>query len=377
MTLAEDNNPFQSNIVHIGGRKSKLAVVQSESIKAKIATLHPDFSIDVLAFSTLGDKVQNVPLYSFGGKSLWTKELEILLMHKIDPYEKLDLVVHSLKDLPTVLPPEFELGCITEREDPTDALCMAKDSPYKTLNDLPDGSVVGTSSLRRSAQLKKNFPNLRYQVIRGNVITRLAKLDDPETPFKCIVLATAGLKRLDLAHRITMTLNLDNSGMYHAVGQGALGIEIKRGNSHIKKLLQEISHKPTTICCLAERALMRTLEGGCSVPIGVETSYDPSTKNLTLKGIVISPNGKESVEDVFAQKINDDNLVEDSENVGKTLAHKLAQKGAKRILEEINFEKIKSEEELAKKSEAEIPKETLQRLKVEHTDLPLTDGLEL
>lgn len=375
MTVSESfNNPLVSGKIHIGGRKSKLAVVQSESVKAAILKLHPELKIDVLAFSTLGDKVQNVPLYSFGGKSLWTKELEILLMQKVAPYEQLDLVVHSLKDLPTLLPPQFELGCILQREDPSDALCMAQNLPYKTLQDLPDGSVVGTLSIRRSAQLKKNFPHLRYQVIRGNVITRLAKLDDPNTPFTCIVLATAGLKRLGLAHRITTTLNLANLGMYHAVGQGALGIEIRKGNTHIQRFLDEISCRNTTMCCIAERALMRTLEGGCSVPIGVESSYDDETSILTLKGIVILPNGKESVEDVYEMETS---TARDAEHIGQHLAHSLAEKGAKRILEEINFEKIKAEEELAKRLESEIPHDTLQKLKVEHTDLPLIDGMEL
>lgn len=377
MTMPEDNNPYESKTVHIGGRKSKLAVVQSESIKAQINSIHPDFEVDVLALSTLGDKIQNVPLYSFGGKSLWTKELEILLMQKIDPFPKLDLVVHSLKDLPTVLPPEFALGCISKREDPSDALCMAAGSPYKSLKDLPDGSVVGTSSIRRSAQLKKNYPNLRYQVIRGNINTRLAKLDDAATDFKCIVLATAGLTRVGLTNRITMRLNLANSGIYHAVGQGALGIEIKKNNQHIQRLLSEIAHKPTTVCCLAERALMRFLEGGCSVPIGVESHYDEYTQWLNLKGIVISPNGKESVEDQFGAKIRDDNLVEDSEYVGNKLAEILIAQGAKKILDDINFDKIKDDEVLAKKPERDIPEATLHKLKVEHTDLPLTDGMEL
>lgn len=378
MTLQLDNNPHISKRLHIGGRKSKLAVVQSESVRSAIADLYPEWDINVLAFSTLGDKVQSVPLYSFGGKSLWTKELEILLMHKIEPYEKLDLVVHSLKDLPTQLPNEFELGCILKREDPHDALCMAKGSPYNSLKDLPDGSVVGTSSIRRSAQLKKNFPNLRYQVIRGNIITRLSKLDDPESNFKCIVLATAGLARLGLTDRITDTLKLSNAGMYYAVGQGALGIEIKKNNESIKKLLAEISCKNTTICCLAERSLMRTLEGGCSVPIGVSSEYDENTQVLTLKGIVISPDGLLSVEDQYTLKINEETLVKDAETVGTELAKNLVEKGAKTILDNINFEKIQKEEQLAKQApDHEIEKSTLQKLKHEHTDLPLTDGVEL
>lgn len=369
------NNPHDTKIVHVGGRKSPLAVVQSEHIKALIRAKHPDFKIDVLAFSTLGDKVQNVPLYSFGGKSLWTKELEILLLQKVDPYPRLDLVVHSLKDLPTALPDDFVLGCITAREDPSDALCMAAGSSYKTLADLPAGAVVGTSSLRRSAQMKKNYPHLQYQVVRGSVATRLAKLDDSSSQFSCIVLATAGLLRLGLGDRITVRMNLENSGMYHAVGQGALGIEIKKNNIHIQKLLAEIEDITTTVCCLAERALMRYLEGGCSVPIGVQSSFDKDTGELVLKGIVISPNGKISVEDEFKGTIVD--IKKDSEHVGNSLAQILIDKGARDILDDINFGKIKNEEELAKRSENDIPKETLHRLKVEHSDLPLGDGMNI
>ncbi|ODV57920.1 hydroxymethylbilane synthase, partial [Ascoidea rubescens DSM 1968] len=347
-----------SNKVIIGGRKSKLAVIQSELIKGSILHHFPNLDIQIIALSTLGDKIQNKPLYSFGGKSLWTKELEILLLTNLVDNSinldlpRIDLIVHSLKDMPTFLPPHFELACISEREDPSDAVVMPSYSPYKSLSDLPSNSIVGTSSIRRSAQLLKNFPYLKFQSCRGNVLTRLNKLDDPSSEFDCLILATAGLKRLDLSHRITYTLNSKN-GMYHAVGQGALGIEIKKNNFYIKKILNKILNLDATACCLAERSLMRTLEGGCSVPIGVESEFNNNI--LLLKAIVISVDGKKFVEDQYSldfsplisntnnnkdniQKISyNDQFVQYAESVGRILANNLIDKGAKEILNEINL----------------------------------------
>lgn len=326
-----------SNIVHIGGRKSRLAVVQSEHVKAAIEKALPEMQCDILALSTLGDKIQNKPLYSFGGKALWTKELEILLQpHDFPEYPQLDLIVHSLKDMPTNLPEEFELGCITEREDPRDALVMAKGSPYRTLADLPVGATVGTSSVRRSAQLIKNYPHLKFESVRGNLNTRLAKLDDPESVFSCLILAAAGLIRIGLGGRITSLL--DCPEMYYAVGQGALGVEIKRGDTRIKQIMRQIEHLPTTYCCLAERALMRYLEGGCSVPIGVKSDYNEQTKMLSLKGIIVSPDGQQWIEDVVEGVIITEKS--DAEKVGIQLGDLLIAKGAKEILQAIDFERI-------------------------------------
>lgn len=321
--------------IRIGGRRSKLAVIQSTQVKKMIESHFHQYECSVLALQTLGDQIQSKPLYSFGGKALWTKELEDLLYER-DQEKKIDLIVHSLKDMPTQLPEGFELGGITKRVDPTDCLVMAKGSPYKVLGDLPTGSVVGTSSVRRSAQLKRKFPYLKFESVRGNIQTRLNKLDDPESLYKCIILATAGLIRLGLEDRITQ--RLDSSVMYYAVGQGALGIETRSGDSKTASILDQICDKESTICCLAERSLMRTLEGGCSVPIGVDTSYDNSTKELLLKGIVVNVDGSEAVEDEYTMVI--ENIKEDSMECGRQLAHKLVEKGAKKILDEINFDKI-------------------------------------
>lgn len=338
------------NHIQIGGRKSKLAVLQLNIVKREIEDHFPNLSCLVLALSTFGDKVQLKPLYSFGGKSLWTKELEALLLESIGDYPKLDLIVHSLKDMPTNLPDEFELGCILEREDPRDVLVMRTDSPWKTLADLPEGSVVGTSSLRRQAQLLKSNPHLKFQDVRGNLATRLSKLDAPGSPYSCIVLAAAGLIREGLAHRITYAL--DAPEMYYAVGQGALGIEIRKDDPIMKPLLAQLEHLPTTYRCLAERTMMNMLEGGCSVPLGVNTRYDEESEELHFKGVIVSPDGTEFVEAEVTTIVSNK---ADAQRAGEQVAKKLIQLGGKDILNAINYEKINQrpvkveEEPLSKK----------------------------
>ena len=302
--------------IQIGGRKSKLAVVQLELVKKAIQDLYPEIDCSILALSTLGDKVQTQPLYSFGGKSLWTKELEILLMDRVDEFPQLDLIVHSLKDMPTHLPEEFELGCIFQREDPRDAIVMKLGSPYVHLRDLPAGPIVGTSSIRRLSQLIKNYPHLKFESVRGNIQTRLRKLDDPENEYCCLILASAGLIRLGLGERITSCLD----DVYYAVGQGALGIEIKKDNHQIKEILKQIEDPIATVCCLAERSLMRYLEGGCSVPLGVHSEYNEHTSILTVKGIIVSPDGTKSIEAQVCDKIV--NREQDCERLGIELGDK-------------------------------------------------------
>lgn len=320
--------------IQIGGRKSKLAVVQLELVKKAIQDLYPEIDCSILALSTLGDKVQTQPLYSFGGKSLWTKELEILLMDRVDEFPQLDLIVHSLKDMPTHLPEEFELGCIFQREDPRDAIVMKLGSPYTHLRDLPAGSIVGTSSIRRLSQLIKNYPHLKFESVRGNIQTRLRKLDDPENQYCCLILASAGLIRLGLGDRITSCLD----DVYYAVGQGALGIEIKKDNHKIREILKQIEDPVATICCLAERSLMRYLEGGCSVPLGVHSEYNQHTQILTVKGIIVSPDGTQAIEAEVCGKINDRD--EDCERLGIELGDKLKAQGAQDILDSIDMTRI-------------------------------------
>ena len=335
-TMTTNSFNIPNNHIQIGGRKSELAVRQSEIVKKIIETKYPQLNCSILALSTLGDKVQNRPLYSFGGKALWTKELEILLLSSVEEYPQLDLIVHSLKDMPTNLPDEFELGCILDREDPRDAVVMKQGSTYKSLGELPAGSIVGTSSIRRSSQLVKNFPHLKFDNVRGNVQTRLRKLDGDEGPaYECLLLAAAGLERVGLGHRITMCL--DAPDMYYAVGQGALGVEIRSGDERMKELLSSLEDKPATYRCLAERSLMRYLEGGCSVPIGVYTTYNTATNVLLFKSTIVSPDGSTSVEDELERVVESKDA---AEQLGIDLGHRLIERGAKEILDNIDFNRI-------------------------------------
>lgn len=262
---------------HVGTRKSLLARVQADEVVKALKAAWPDHTFEIHAMSTTGDNNQNTALHKFNEKALWTQELEVLLQNG-----ELDLIVHSLKDMPTQLPMDLSLGCVTKREDPRDALVIKPTlvDQCKSLAELPEGSVVGTSSLRRTAQLKRHYPHLKYADVRGNMGTRLGKLDNPESEYSAIILAVAGLHRLGMGNRITTFLSKSNGGMLHAVGQGALGIETRKGDKRVEELLSRIGCERTMRAALAERSLMRTLEGGCSVPIGVETEW------VSRKGIL-------------------------------------------------------------------------------------------
>lgn len=331
----EQDLQLKDNLINIGSRQSQLAVLQSEIVASTINKYYPDVKAPVIKVSTLGDQVQSKPLYTFGGKSLWTKELEVLLLESVGKFPQVDMISHSLKDMPTILPDSFELGCILEREDPRDAFVAKAGTSYKKLADLPDGSIVGTSSVRRSAQLLKKYPNLKFKSVRGNVNTRLRKLDDPESDYSCLLLAAAGLIRLGLQSRITCYLGRDE--MYHAVGQGAIGVEILKGNKKMEQVCKRIGSRITTLKCVAERALLRTLEGGCSVPVGVWTTYDDDTSTMRLQSIVLSPDGKESIEKEESMKVE---INDDAIKLGNALGEKMIKEGAKKILDAINFDKI-------------------------------------
>jgi hydroxymethylbilane synthase len=289
----------------------------------------PDVNYEVHAMSTMGDKNQVTALHDFGAKSLWTHELEAGLLDG-----RLDLIVHCLKDMPTQLPPKCTIGCIMEREDPRDVVVMKASLNYKTLAELPAGSVVGTSSVRRSAQIKRKYPQLRFKDVRGNVGTRLSKLDADDGEYACLVLAAAGLIRMDLGYRITQVLDskTPGGGLLHAVGQGALAIEVREGDERVMGLLSGLINQESTLAGTAERSLMRTLEGGCSVPIGVETTWIEKGK-LLMKGIVVSLDGTESVE---SERLDEIVTVKDADEFGRTLAKDLVEKGASNILQAIN-----------------------------------------
>ena len=304
--------------LRIATRRSKLAMVQTLWVKDQLEKNIPNLEVSVEAMATQGDKILDVALAKIGDKGLFTKELETQML-----LGKADIAVHSLKDLPTNLPKGLVLGCITKREQPADALVVnAKNKKYR-LETLPAGSIVGTSSLRRLAQLRFNYPHLEFKDIRGNVITRLEKLDSEE--FDCIILAAAGLKRLGFAERIHQEISSEIS--LHAVGQGALGIECKANNEEVLNLIKVLSHEATSKACLAERAFLRELEGGCQVPIGVNSSI--KNDHVSLTGMVASIDGKNLIKDISQGPIDK------PEQVGIDLAKKLINQGADKILAEI------------------------------------------
>ena len=304
--------------IRIGSRKSQLALVQTHWVQEQLQKRFPERTFEVHTMSTQGDKILDVALAKIGDKGLFTKELEVgMLQHEID------FAVHSLKDLPTSLPEGLILGVVTERENPADALVVHPKHQDKQIDTLPPGAVVGTSSLRRLAQLRHHFPHLAFKDIRGNLNTRLAKLDAGE--YDAIILAAAGLQRLGMSDRIHQVLSAEVS--LHAVGQGALGIECRADDKEVLSLIKAIEHVPTRDRALAERAFLRELEGGCQVPIGVNTQLDGDT--LTLTGVVASVDGKQLVKDTVTGAAND------AEQVGIQLAHRLRQQGAQEILEEI------------------------------------------
>ena len=307
----------------IASRRSKLAMVQTLWVKEQLEKNIPDLEVSIEAMATQGDKILDVALAKIGDKGLFTKELEaqMLLGHA-------DIAVHSLKDLPTNLPIGLKLGCITKREDPADALVVNKKNDCHKLESLPAGSIVGTSSLRRLAQLRHKFPHLNFKDIRGNVITRIEKLDSEE--FDCIILAAAGLKRLGFESRIHQIIPNDIS--LHAVGQGALGIECKSDDKKVLDIIKVLEHKPTSQRCLAERAFLRELEGGCQVPIGVNSNIHD--EKISLTGMVASIDGERLIKDKSIGNIND------PEDVGKKLAAKLKNQGADKILKVI-FEQFR------------------------------------
>ncbi|ERN40685.1 porphobilinogen deaminase [Rubidibacter lacunae KORDI 51-2] len=304
--------------VRIGTRKSNLAMVQTEWVQACLQEHFPNRTFAIEAMSTQGDKILDVALSKIGDKGLFTKELELGLLDR-----QVDLAVHSLKDLPTHLPEGLTLGCITERVEPADALVFHPKFADRQLAALPEGTVVGTSSLRRLAQLRHHYPHLVFKDIRGNLNTRLAKLDAGE--YDALVLAAAGLQRLGMPDRIHQLLPSEIS--LHAVGQGALGIECREGDTEILELLKALEDEHTRDRCLAERALLRELEGGCQVPIGVNSSIEDET--LTLVGMVASLDGQQLIRDTLSGS------VADADTIGRTLAQKLREQGAQAILDAI------------------------------------------
>ena len=310
--------------VRIGSRKSQLALIQTHWVQGELSRAFPNTSFEVDTMETQGDKILNVALSKIGDKGLFTQELEDKILNG-----EVDFAVHSLKDLPTRLPEGLMLGCVTEREDPADAVVMNAKHKDKNIETLPEGAVIGTSSLRRLAQLRHHYPHLTFKDIRGNVNTRLKKLDEGQ--YDATILAAAGLNRMDLSDRIHQILPPEVS--LHAVGQGALGIECRTGDETILSLLKTLEHVPTAQRCYAERAFLRELEGGSQVPIGVTTSFDGDT--LTLIGLVASLDGKTLLKESISGP------ADTAEQMGTELAQTLRGQGAQEILDAIAAENRK------------------------------------
>ncbi|XP_035242567.1 porphobilinogen deaminase-like [Anguilla anguilla] len=302
-TSTQDGNGTAGRVIRIGTRKSQLARIQTDSVAEKLKELNPNVHLEIVGMSTIGDKILDTALSKIGEKSLFTKELENALERN-----EVDLVVHSLKDLPTTLPPGFTIGAVLKRENPHDAVVLHPKHAGKTLETLPDKSVVGTSSLRRAAQLKRRFPHLEFKDIRGNLNTRLKKLDEKDD-YAAIILATAGLRRMGWDSRVSQILGPEDC-MY-AVGQGALAVEVRARDRDILEMVSVMHDHDTVLRCIAERAFMRQLEGGCSVPVAVHTEI--KDLQLYLTGAVYSLDGSDSLKETMQTSIEPGNEVEDEE----------------------------------------------------------------
>jgi len=301
--------------IKIGTRASLLAVTQSSMIKDFIEKQHPGVSVELVKITTTGDKILDVPLAKVGGKGLFVKELEDALLDG-----RADLAVHSMKDVPTELPDGLHLGVVTERENPRDAFIS---NNYANIEALPQGAKVGTSSLRRKSQIACLRPDLVIEDLRGNVDTRLRKLD--EGMYDAIILASAGLNRLGKSDRITSLVEPDQ--MLPAIGQGALGIELRTDDTELQEGLSFLNHVPTAIAVTAERAFLLRLEGGCQVPIGAFATVEGDT--VTLTGLIASVDGKQIIKEKASGPVGDAGAI------GTQLAEKLLGMGGKEILDEV------------------------------------------
>lgn len=300
----------------IGSRGSKLALWQAEQAKARLLALYPEIDVRIEIIKTTGD-VKTDPLSVIGGKGVFTKELEDALLDR-----RIDLAVHSLKDLPTVLPDGLTISAICKRDDPRDALVVRDDLRGRSgsILNLPEKAVVGTSSQRRVAQLKALRGDVIVKDVRGNVDTRLRKLDEGQ--YDALILASAGLRRLELDDRINAVISPEE--MVPAVGQGAIAIETRADDQFTMATTGDLDHEETRRCCLAERAFLRTLGGGCQFPIAAHAVIE--NEQLKLDGLVSTPDGARILRDKLS------GLPDDAETIGSQLAAQLIELGANSLL---------------------------------------------
>ena len=311
------NDSFSGKLV-IASRESRLAMWQAEHVRARLLELYPLSTVEILGMTTRGDQILDRTLSKVGGKGLFVKELEVAMQNG-----EADLAVHSLKDVPMELPKGFELAAILEREDPRDAFVS---NDYACLADLPDGAVVGTSSLRRQALIAARYPKLVIQPLRGNLDTRLSKLDRGE--YAAIILAAAGLKRLGMAARIRSVIEPEDS--LPAPGQGAMAIEIPAGRNDLQQLLEPLNHPDTAHAVRAERTLSRAFGGSCQIPLAAFATVHQGA--MHLRAMVATPDGKR----IARAEINGEATA--PEALGRQIASLLESQDARAILAECKAE---------------------------------------
>ena len=302
--------------LRIATRSSPLALWQAEEVARQLKPIYPDLKVSLVKLKTRGDKLLDAPLAKVGGKGLFVKELEVGILEG-----KADIAVHSMKDVPVEFPDGLELALIMEREDPRDAFVS---NQYDSLATMPAGTLVGTSSLRRQTQIRERYPHLRIDWLRGNVNTRLRKLDDGE--YDAIILACAGLIRLGFEQRITRSLEPEEC--LPAIGQGAVGIEVRSDDIAVKELLAPLGHTETASRIAAERALNEALNGGCQVPIAGYAVLN--NDEIYLRGLVGEPDGSRILRAEASGK------VEDAVSIGRALAEDLLSQGADQILSQLH-----------------------------------------
>lgn len=303
------------DILRIATRQSPLALWQANFVKSALEQRFPELSVELVTMVTKGDIILDTPLAKIGGKGLFVKELELALLEG-----RADLAVHSMKDVPMEFPEGLGLAAICEREDPRDAFVSNK---YASLEELPKGAVVGTSSLRRQCQLMAAYPDLTVKSLRGNVGTRLAKLDNGE--YDAIILASAGLIRLGLSERIRSFISTEQS--LPAAGQGAVGIETRLNDERVLAYVKALNHQPTAYCVMAERAMNRHLQGGCQVPIGGFAELHNG--KLHLRALVGALDGSEII------RASGQAIAENAKALGVEIAEKLLKQGADKILQAV------------------------------------------
>ena len=306
---------MSTDLLRIATRKSPLALWQAEHVRERLQAEHPGLQVELVTMSTQGDRVLDSPLAKIGGKGLFVKELELAMLE-----DRADIAVHSMKDVPAEMPEGLDIGAILEREDPRDALVSSR---FSTIGDLPHGASVGTSSLRRQCQLRAARPDLKILDLRGNVGTRLSKLDDGQ--YDAIVLACAGLKRLGLEQRIACAISPDE--MLPAIAQGVIGIECRLDDERVADLIRPLAHLETGLRTRAERAMNAALAGGCQAPVAGYSELREGV--IALRGLVGWPDGHEIIRGEISGP------AEQAESMGRQLADELLARGGRPILDEL------------------------------------------